>query len=104
MSVRVWDRAQLKCLKTLRHGDWVWALAPQPSTIASIAGRDVYIWDTESEKPTEVIYNAHVGNAYSLARSHLGDLLFTGGEDGAIHMIDVSSYYDDDDDTKPVAI
>lgn len=102
MSVRVWDRARLKCLKILRHGDWVWALVPRASTVASTAGRDVYIWDTESGNPTEVIYNAHVGNAYSLARSHSGDLLFTGGEDGAIHMFDVSSYYDDDDDKKPV--
>ncbi|KAJ8766812.1 hypothetical protein K2173_008366 [Erythroxylum novogranatense] len=26
MSVRVWERSSLKCLKVLRHSDWVWVL------------------------------------------------------------------------------
>ncbi|KAJ0975727.1 hypothetical protein J5N97_017692 [Dioscorea zingiberensis] len=102
MSVRVWDRALLKCLKIARHGDWVWALVPRGSTVASTAGRDVYIWDTESGNLIEVIYNAHGGNAHSLARSYSGDLLFTGGEDGAIHMFEINGYCDDDD-KKPIA-
>lgn len=97
MSVRVWDRAQLKCLRTLRHGDWVWALAPRGGTIASTAGKDVYVWDIEHGEPISVISNAHVGNAHSLTRSHLGDLLFTGGEDGVIHMFEIVENCDDED-------
>ncbi|KAG9458471.1 hypothetical protein H6P81_002979 [Aristolochia fimbriata] len=89
MSVRIWDRIQLKCVKILRHGDWVWSLVPCGSTIATSAGRDAYIWGAESGKQVSVIQNVHVGNAYSLARSLSGDLLFTGGEDGAIHMYKV---------------
>ena len=36
-----------------------------------------------------IVHNAHVGNTYALARSHTGDFLFTGGEDGAIHMYEI---------------
>lgn len=97
MSVRVWDRARLKCLNVLRHRDWVWSVAPRGRTVASTAGGDVYIWDVESGTQMEVIQNAHVGNAYSLARSYTGDLIFTGGEDGAIHMFDVASQCNFDD-------
>ncbi|CAL9082875.1 unnamed protein product [Musa acuminata var. zebrina] len=89
MSVRVWDRAHCKCLKILRHEDWVWSLAPRHGTVASTAGRDAYVWDTDSGCLRTVIHNSHVGNAYSLTRSRLGDLLFTGGEDGAIHMFEI---------------
>ncbi|KAK1293589.1 F-box/WD-40 repeat-containing protein [Acorus calamus] len=89
MTVRVWDRVQLKCVNVLRHSDWVWALVPRGSTIASSAGRDVYFWDIKTGDSLDVILNAHAGNTCSLARSHSGDLLFTGGEDGAIHMFKV---------------
>ena len=40
----------------------------------------------------DVLYGhpeAHVGNTYALAHSHTGDFLFTGGEDGAIHMYEI---------------
>uniref|UniRef100_A0A6V7QYH6 F-box domain-containing protein n=1 Tax=Ananas comosus var. bracteatus TaxID=296719 RepID=A0A6V7QYH6_ANACO len=97
MSIRVWDRSRRKCLRTLKHGDWVWALAPRGSTIASTAGRDAYIWDIQSGEPITVISNAHVGNAFSLTRSHLGNLLFTGGEDGTIHMFEINEDCDCDD-------
>lgn len=89
MTVRIWDRFSLKCLKVLRHGDWVWGLVPRDTTIASSSGSDVYVWDTSSGDLMTVVRNAHVGNTYSLARSHAGDFLFTGGEDGAIHMFEI---------------
>ncbi|OWM69074.1 F-box/WD-40 repeat-containing protein At5g21040 [Punica granatum] len=89
MTVRVWDRSSLKCTKVLRHSDWVWALVPHDTTVASTAGSDVYVWDTNSGSLMTVIQNAHNGNAYSLARSRTGDFLFTGGEDGAIHMFEI---------------
>ncbi|KAF2300051.1 hypothetical protein GH714_007640 [Hevea brasiliensis] len=89
MTVRVWDRSSLKCLKVLRHSDWVWSLAPHDTTVASTSGSDVYVWDTCSGTLLTVINHAHVGNTYSLARSHTGDFLFTGGEDGAIHMFEI---------------
>ncbi|KAF8403487.1 hypothetical protein HHK36_011591 [Tetracentron sinense] len=91
MTVRVWDRSLLKCLKVLKHGDWVWGLVPRGSTMVSTSGEDVYIWDTNSGTRVSIIQNAHVGNCNSLARSHTGDLLFTGGEDGAIHMFEITS-------------
>ncbi|XP_058107629.1 F-box/WD-40 repeat-containing protein At5g21040 [Magnolia sinica] len=97
MTVRVWDRAKLKCLKVLRHGDWVLGLAPRGPTVASTAGSDVYVWDIESGDRVVVIENAHAGNTYGLACSHSGDLLFTGGEDGAVHMFEVASHCMDDD-------
>ncbi|XP_065866967.1 F-box/WD-40 repeat-containing protein At5g21040 [Euphorbia lathyris] len=89
MTVRVWDRSTLKCLKVLRHSDWVWGLVPHDTTVASVSGSDVYVWDTQTGTLIADISNAHVGNTYSLARSHTGDFLFTGGEDGAIHMFEI---------------
>lgn len=91
MTVRVWDRFLLKCLKVFRHVDWVWSLVPRGSNIASTAGRDVYIWDIDSGDQLTVIQNVHVGNTCGLARSYVGDLLFTGGDDGAIHMFEITS-------------
>nr|GMD26000.1 F-box/WD-40 repeat-containing protein At5g21040-like [Ipomoea batatas] len=76
-------------MNVLMHNDWVWSLVPHDTTVASTSGSDVYLWDTNSGMKLAVVNNAHVGNAYSLARSHTGKLLFTGGEDGAIHMFEV---------------
>lgn len=89
MTVRLWDRHSLQCTKVLRHSDWVWGLVPHDTTVASSSGSDVYVWDTNSGTLKTVIHNAHVGNTYALARSHTGDFLFTGGEDGAIHMYEI---------------
>ncbi|TXG73428.1 hypothetical protein EZV62_002007 [Acer yangbiense] len=89
MTVRIWDRTLLKCLKVLRHSDWVYGLAPHDTTVACTSGSDVYVWDTNSGTLLSIIYGAHVGNTFSLARSHAGDFLFTGGEDGAIHMFEI---------------
>lgn len=91
MTVRVWDRTLLKCLNVLRHSDWVWSLVPHDTTLVSTSGSDVYVWETDSGAPIAVINNAHMGNTYSLARSHTGNFIFTGGEDGAIHMFEISS-------------
>lgn len=102
MTVRVWDRNNFKCIRTLSHGDWVWDLVPRGSTIASSAGRDVYIWDSTSGKLMDAIHNAHVGNTCALARSYLGDLLFTGGENGDIHMFELA-HGDEDSEIKPCA-
>ncbi|KAL6009692.1 hypothetical protein ACLOJK_000121 [Asimina triloba] len=96
MSVRIWDRAQLECVRVLRHGDWVWSLTLCGSTVASSAGSDVYVWDIESGDQVGVIDKVHVGNTYAVACSHSGDLLFSGGEDGSIHMFEVSSRCMDD--------
>lgn len=91
MTVCLWDRHSLKCTKVLRHSDWVWGLVPHDTTVASTSGSDVYVWDTTSGTLTTIIQNAHVGNTYALARSHTGDFLFTGGEDGAIHMYEIAN-------------
>ncbi|KAG5081496.1 hypothetical protein AAZX31_02G256900 [Glycine max] len=88
-TVRVWDRLSMKCSAVLRHSDWVWALVPHDTTVASTSGSDVYVWDTNSGALVTIVHNAHVGNTYALARSHTGDFLFTGGEDGAIHMYEI---------------
>lgn len=92
MTVRVWDRSLLKCLKVLRHSDWVWSLVPHDTTVASASGSDVYVWDSTNGSQIAIVSNAHVGNTYSLARSHTGKLIFTGGEDGAIHMFEISNH------------
>lgn len=96
MTVRIWDRTSLKCLRVLRHSDWIWGLVPHDTTVATSSGSDVYVWDINSGTLMTVIQNAHSGNAYSLARSHTGDFLFTGGEDGAIHMFEISHLIDRD--------
>ncbi|KAK7320502.1 hypothetical protein VNO77_30034 [Canavalia gladiata] len=88
-TVRVWDRHSMKCTAVLRHSDWVWGLVPHDTTVASTSGSDVYVWDTNSGSLMAIVQNAHVGNTYALARSHTGDFLFTGGEDGAIHMYEI---------------
>lgn len=89
MTIRVWDRSSLKCVKILMHNDWVWSLAPHDTTVASVAGSDIYVWDTNIGSKLAIVTNVHAGNAFSLARSHTGKLLFTGGEDGAIHMFEI---------------
>ncbi|KAE9462048.1 hypothetical protein C3L33_06018, partial [Rhododendron williamsianum] len=48
MTVRVWDRSLLKCMKVLRHSDWVWSLVPHDTTLATAAGSDVYVWDSNT--------------------------------------------------------
>ncbi|CAA0817136.1 F-box/WD-40 repeat-containing protein [Striga hermonthica] len=90
MTVRLWDRASLKCLKVLMHNDWVWSLVPHETTIGSTAGSSVHIWETNTGNQLVVINGAHGGNVYSLARSHTGKLLFSGGEDGSIHMFEIT--------------
>ncbi|KAJ8750165.1 hypothetical protein K2173_014080 [Erythroxylum novogranatense] len=92
MSVCVWDRSSLKCLRVLRHSDWVWGLVPHDATLASTSGSDVYVWNTNNGTLLTVISSAHVGNTYALARSHTGDFIFTGGEDGAIHMFEMTTH------------
>ncbi|CAH9100132.1 unnamed protein product [Cuscuta epithymum] len=90
MTVRVWDRSSLKCLTVLMHNDWVWSLAPHDdTTVATTSGSSIYLWDAGSGMRLSVVDNAQMGNVYSLARSHTGKLIFTGGEDGTIHMFDV---------------
>lgn len=91
MTIRVWDRSLLKCLNVLRHNDWVWGVVPHDTTVVSTSGSDVYVWETNTGALITMINNAHVGNTYSLARSHTGNFLFTGGEDGAIHMFEICS-------------
>ncbi|KAJ1432145.1 WD40/YVTN repeat-like-containing domain superfamily [Sesbania bispinosa] len=88
-TVRVWDRHTMKCTVVLRHSDWVWGLVPHDTTVASTSGSDVYVWDTNSGTLLTIVPNAHAGNTYALARSRTGDFLFTGGEDGAIHMYEI---------------
>ncbi|KAL2485529.1 F-box/WD-40 repeat-containing protein [Abeliophyllum distichum] len=90
MTVRVWDRSSLKCLKVLVHDDWVWSLAPRDAILGSTAGSDVYIWDSNNGSQLTVVCNAHAGNSYSLACSHTGKHLFIGGEDGSIHMFEIT--------------
>ncbi|KAK9124338.1 hypothetical protein Sjap_013940 [Stephania japonica] len=90
MTVRVWDRSLFKCTKVLRHNDWVCSLVPRGSTVATSAGADVYFWDVDTGDLVSILRNALVGNTCSsLARSHIGDLLFTGGDDGSISMFEL---------------
>lgn len=92
MTLRVWDRKSLKCLHVLSHSDWVWGLVPRDATVASISGSDVYVWEINTGTLAAVMQNAHAGNIYALARSNSGNLLFSGGEDGAIHMFQITSH------------
>ncbi|CAI9106020.1 OLC1v1005070C1 [Oldenlandia corymbosa var. corymbosa] len=101
MTVRIWDRSNLKCLNVLVHCDWVWSLVPHENNLASSAGSDVYVWDSTSGIQLAAINNAHKGNAFSLARSHTGKLLFTGGEEGDIHMFEIAS--DESYDVRKIA-
>lgn len=89
MTIRIWDRFSLKCINVLVHNDWVWSLVPRDTTVASTAGVDMYVWDINSGTVLTTVSNAHVGNTFSLARSHTGNLVFTGGEDGKIHMFEI---------------
>ncbi|XP_057536284.1 F-box/WD-40 repeat-containing protein At5g21040 [Amaranthus tricolor] len=91
MTVRIWDRVFLTCVMVLRHSDWVWSIAPHDTTIASTSGSDVYIWNSTDGTLAAIIPRVHEGNTYALVRSHTGDFLFTGGEDGSIHMFDISN-------------
>ncbi|KAK6926452.1 F-box domain [Dillenia turbinata] len=92
MTVCIWDRSSLKCMKVLSHRDWVWDLAPHNLTVVTSAGSDVYVWDVDGGTPDAIIHGAHIGLANALARSHTGDFFFSGGEDGAIHMFEITSH------------
>lgn len=92
MTIRVWDRFSLKCLNVLMHNDWVWSLIPHDSTVVSTSGSDLYVWESNNFSLIDIIKDVHVGNAYSLARSHTGNFIFTGGEDGAIHMFEITNH------------
>ncbi|KAJ4754821.1 F-box/WD-40 repeat-containing protein [Rhynchospora pubera] len=94
MTVRVWDRSSMECVTKLRHRDWVWALCPRDNTVAVTAGKNLYIWEISTGEPLGLVLNPHKGNAYALARSHTGDLVFSGGEDGTIHMYDLNTRSD----------
>jgi WD40 repeat protein len=94
MSVRIWDRSSMECVTKLRHSDWVWALAPRGTTVAVTAGKNLYMWEISTGDPLGLVLNPHKGNAYALARSHTGDLVFSGGEDGTIHMYDLNTRND----------
>lgn len=91
MTVRIWDRALFKCVMVLRHSDWVWSIAPHNTTVASTSGSDVYIWNTSDGTLAAILPQAHEGNTNALAQSHTGDFLFTGGEDGSIHMFEITN-------------
>jgi WD40 repeat protein len=45
MTICIWDRSTLKCLKVLVHNDWVWSLLPHDTILMSTAGSDVHLWD-----------------------------------------------------------
>lgn len=92
MTIRIWDRLLLKCVTVLMHNDWVWCLMPHDTTVVSTSGSDVYIWETSSGSLIDIIKDAHVGNTYSLARSHTGSFFFTGGEDGSIRMFEITTH------------
>lgn len=86
MTVKVWDRSAFKCVRTLMHRDWVWALCLRGQRLVSTAGSDVYGWDIETGECFRVRAGAHVGQAYAVECSRSGHFVFTGGEDGVIRM------------------
>ena len=51
------------------------------------------VWDIDSGKMTTGISNAHLGNVQSLALRYSGNFLFSGGEDGKIHMFDLNDRF-----------
>lgn len=91
MSIRVWDRESMECVKVLMHMDWVWSLVVRGPRVFSASGSDVYTWDVESGKRLRVRFRVHLGQAYSVQCSQSGEFLFTGGEDGVIRMFDERS-------------
>ncbi|KAL2621532.1 hypothetical protein R1flu_001737 [Riccia fluitans] len=88
MLIKVWDRSNLKCGQTLRHMDWVWALAQRGRRVFSTAGSDVYSWDTETGELLRVRTGVHIGQAYAVQGTRSGHIVFSGGEDGVVRMFD----------------
>lgn len=86
MTVKVWDRGTLACIRTLNHGDWVWAVSLRSQRLVTSAGSDVYSWDVETGNCLRVRTGAHNGQAYAVECSRSGHFVFSGGEDGIIRM------------------
>lgn len=86
MTVKVWDRNTMTCINTLMHGDWVWAVSLRSQRLVSSAGSDVYTWDVDAGSCLRFRGGAHHGQVYAVECSRSGRYLFSGGEDGAIHM------------------
>ncbi|MCO5580293.1 hypothetical protein L7F22_034159 [Adiantum nelumboides] len=86
MSVKLWDRNSLACIRTLIHRDWVWAICLRGQRLVSSSGSDVYSWDVETGRCLRVRAGAHHGQAYAVECSRSGHFVFSGGEDGIIRM------------------
>ncbi|KAI5062503.1 hypothetical protein GOP47_0023042 [Adiantum capillus-veneris] len=86
MTVKLWDRGSLACIRTLIHRDWVWAISLRGQRMVSSAGSDVYSWDVETGRCLRVRAGAHHGQAYAVECSRSGHFVFSGGEDGIIRM------------------
>eukprot|EP00250_Pteridium_aquilinum_P034910 c8305_g1_i1 orf=363-2009(+) len=91
MTVKVWDRTSMACIRTLIHGDWVWAVTLRSQRLVTTAGSDVYSWDIEAGRCLRVLAGAHSGQAYAVECSKSGHFLFSGGEDGIIRMYEDKS-------------
>lgn len=92
MTVRVWDRSSLKCVRIVMHSDWVWSLSLRARRLVTTAGSDVYSWDVETGECTWVNTEAHVGQAYAVECSKSGRFVFTGGQDGKVRMYEDKSF------------
>eukprot|EP00850_Spirogloea_muscicola_P017301 SM000147S01120 [mRNA] locus=s147:266487:268319:+ [translate_table: standard] len=88
MTARAWSRTSLEVVRSYNHRDWLWALAPRGGRLLSTAGTDAYSWDVETGRLLRVRKGLHQGQAYAVEGSRAGHFVFTGGEDGVVHMFD----------------
>eukprot|EP00850_Spirogloea_muscicola_P007579 SM000038S14392 [mRNA] locus=s38:746019:747834:- [translate_table: standard] len=88
MTARAWSRTSLEVVRSYNHRDWLWALAPRGARLLSTAGTDAYSWDVETGRLLRMRKGLHQGQAYAVEGSRAGHFVFTGGEDGVVHMFD----------------
>ncbi|CAA2987659.1 Hypothetical predicted protein, partial [Olea europaea subsp. europaea] len=57
--------------------DWVWSIAHRDAIVVSMAGSDVYIWDSNNKSKLMVVCNAR-------AEDNCSDRIVCGGEEGVV--------------------
>ena len=89
-TVQLWSRDTFEHVRTLRHRDWIWDVAPRGGLVHVAAGPDLVCHDLETGRTVAELRGAHGGAPiYAVEGEHSGRLLYSGGETGSVRVHDL---------------